>query len=200
MVSINFVTFYVIFVYFYIVFVLLYLFTYFHFFLSFFPVFTCKYILTVKKVSDDALETTGNPQLTEISAKFSLILTAVNEQTALLREVIGSKSTLSNDELVKNIGTVIKSIETEMKCKSTTSQQVASAESFQQGTEIVVEAEAMRIKASIGTIWEQKLNARKDAYWAKTRNEGFVSVHQKWIQEGTPLIIPKKLQKNRDKK
>ena len=155
---------------------------------------------TTSSVSDDAFETTGNPQLTEISAKLSLILTAVNEQTALLREVIGSKSTLSNDELVKNIGTVIKSIETEMKCKSTTSQQAAGAESFQQGTEIVVEAEAMRIKASIGTIWEQKLNARKDAYWAKTRNEGFVSVHQKWIQEGTPLIIPKKTSKNRDKK
>ena len=137
----------------------------------------------------------GNAQLTEISAKLSLILTAVNEQTALLREVIGSKCTINNDELVKNIGTVMQSIETEMKHKATTGQQAAGAGSVERGAENVMESEAMRIKASIGSTWEQKLNARKDAYWAKTRNEGYLVVHQKWIQEGTPLIIPKKLQK-----
>ena len=102
---------------------------------------------------------------------------------------------LNNDELVKNIGTVIQSIESEMKFKANTGQQAAGAHSFEKVAENVMEAEAMRIKASIGATWEQKLNARKDAYWAKTRNEGYLAVHQKWIQEGTPLIIPKKLQK-----
>ena len=43
-----------IFVYFCIVFVLFYLSTYFHFFLSFFPVFTCKYILTLKKAKAES--------------------------------------------------------------------------------------------------------------------------------------------------
>ena len=160
------------------------------------------------KTDDNTMETTssvseenytggasGNPQLTEIIAKLSLLLTAVNEQTALLREVIGSRSMLNNDELVKTIGTVIQSIESEMKFKANTGQQAAGAHSFEKVAENVMEAEAMRIKSSIGATWEQKLNARKDAYWAKTRNEGYLVVHQKWIQEGTPLIIPKKLQK-----
>ena len=96
----------------------------------------------------------GNAQLTEISAKLSLILTAVNEQTALLREVIGSNCTINNNGLVKNIGTVMQSIETEMK---------HHAGSVERGAENVMEAEAMRTKASIGSTWEQKLNARKDA-------------------------------------
>ena len=136
---------------------------------------------TTSSVSEENYisEASGNAQLTEISAKLSLILTAVNEQTALLREVIGSKCTINNDELVKNIGTVMQSIETEMKHKTTTGQQAAGAGSVERGAENIIEAEAMRIKASIGSTWEQKLNARKDAYWAKTKNEGYLVVHQK---------------------
>ena len=59
-----------------------------------------------------------------------------------------------------------------MKYKAYTGQQGTEADSFEKVAENVMEAEAMRIKASIGATWEQKLNARKDAYWAKTRSEG----------------------------
>ena len=56
------------------------------------------------------------------------------------------------------------------------------------------ENKAMRIKASIGGIWENKLQARKSAYWGYVRNSGSLRFHKKWMSTDPGIIIPRKIQ------
>lgn len=60
-------------------------------------------------------------------------------------------------------------------------------------TEDFISGEAMRIKSIISNVWERKIQARRDAYWAKVRYQGFADVHERWIEQ-TPIVIPKRLQ------
>ena len=53
----------------------------------------------------------------------------------------------------------------------------------------------MRIKASIGGIWENKLQARKSAYWGYVRNSGNLRFHEKWMSADPGIIISRKIQK-----
>ena len=57
------------------------------------------------------------------------------------------------------------------------------------------EAESMRVKSCIGPLWENKLKARKDAYWGYVKNSGNLRFHEKWMSANPRIVIPRKLQK-----
>ena len=51
------------------------------------------------------------------------------------------------------------------------------------------ENKAMRIKVSIGGLWESKLKARMSAYWGYVRNSGNLAFHEKWMSLLIPVLL-----------
>ena len=98
------------------------------------------------------------------------------------------------DTAITELPAVLKSIDEELKRKTIsnntgriTDQRYDGAKGF--------ENKAMQIKASIGGTWENKLQARKSAYWGYVRNSGNLRFHEKWMSADPGIIIPRKIQK-----
>jgi len=143
-------------------------------------------------VSNDAMVIEGeSSQLSEISAKLSLILSAINNLTEAVRDTNKKISLENTGSAVTEITKVIQEVDKTLK---STGIQKNSTTAVRNESFDAVEAEAMRIKASIAAIWDKKINARKDAYWAQVRNRGNVGFHEKWINMSPP-VIPRYLQK-----
>ena len=47
-------------------------------------------------------------------------------------------------------------------------------------------------KVAIGGTWENKLQARKSAYWGYVRNSGNLRFHEKWVSGDPGIIIQRK--------
>ena len=61
------------------------------------------------------------------------------------------------------------------------------------------ENKAMRIKARIGGIWENKHQAKKSAYWGYVRNSRNVRFHEKWMSVDPGIKIPRKYRNSKSK-
>ena len=113
----------------------------------------------------------SSKQLDEISTKLSLILQAVTDLTTAVKASNQEIAQSKTDRAITELPAVLKLIDEQLKRKTIpnntgriTDQRNDGANGF--------ENKAMRIKASIGGIWENKLQARKSAYWGYVRNSG----------------------------
>ena len=136
----------------------------------------------------------SSKQLDEISTKLSLILQAVTDLTTAVKKSNQEIAQSKTDTAITELPAVLKLIDEELKRKTIpnntgriTDQRNDGANGF--------ENKAMRIKASIGGIWENKLQARKSAYWGYVRNSGNLRFHEKWMSADPGIIIPRKIQK-----
>ena len=80
---------------------------------------------------------------------------------------------------------VLKSIDEELKRKTIPNNTGRITDQGNDGAN-GFENKVMRIKASIGEIWENKLQARKSAYWGYVRNTVETS---DFMKNGCPLIL-----------
>ena len=138
------------------------------------------------------IEEPGDKQLTEISVKLSLILTAIQDLTDVVRETNKRISPAQTETAVSEISRVVKEIDENIKKKIP--QQTAIVENTNEVRNNSFESEAMLVKNRISDLWNKKLNARRDAFWGKVRNGGHLKFYEKWISS-TPIIVPKKIQK-----
>ena len=136
----------------------------------------------------------SSKQLDEISTKLSLILQAVTDLTTAVKASNQEIAQSKTDTAITELPAVLKLIDEQLKRKTIpnntgriTDQRNDGANGF--------ENKAMRIKASIGGIWENKLQARKSAYWGYVRNSGNLRFHEKWMSADPGIIIPRKIQK-----
>ena len=128
--------------------------------------------------------TKSSKQLDEISTKLLLILQAITHLTTAVKESNQGIAQSKTDTAITELPAVLKLIDEELKRKTIpnntgriTDQRNDGANGF--------ENNAMRIKASIGGIWENKFQARKSAYWGYVRNSGNLRFHEK----GSQLIL-----------
>ena len=136
----------------------------------------------------------SSKQLDEIRTKLSLILQAVTDRTTAVKESNHEIAQSKSYTAITELPAVLKLIDEELKRKTIpnntrriTNQRNDGAYSFQN--------KATRIKASIGGIWENKLQARKGAYWGYVRNSGNLRFHEKWMSADPGIIISRKIQK-----
>ena len=139
---------------------------------------------------------TENKQLDEISSKLSLILKAIQDLSISVKETNQGNSPTRTEAAITELPSVFRLIEEEVK-RQTTSNNISNripAERMKEGVS-PFEAEAMRVKSCIGQLWENKLKARKDAYWGYVKNSGNLRFHEKWMSANPRIVIPRKLQK-----
>ena len=136
----------------------------------------------------------SSKQLEEISTNPSLILQAVTDLTTAVKASNQEIAQSKTDTAITELPAVLKLIDEQLKRKTIpnntgriTDQRNDGANGF--------ENKAMRIKASIGGIRENKLQARKSAYWGYVRNSGNLRFHEKWMSADPGIIIPRKIQK-----
>lgn len=129
-----------------------------------------------------------NRQLAEISEKLSLAISVLHE----IKDIVKRNGIASPPETT---GAVFSELSGAMKSiQETITQQAVQSVDSQPAN--ILEAEAMKIKISLGQLWNRKLNQRKNAYWAFIRNKGNLYFHEKWTKgDGSPIIIPRKFQK-----
>ena len=106
------------------------------------------------------------------------------------QEIAQSKT----DTAITELPAVLKSIDEELKRK-TIPNNTGRIKDQRNDDANGFENKAMRIKASIGGIWENKLQARKSAYWGYVRNSGNLRFHEKWMSDDAGIVTPRKIQK-----
>jgi hypothetical protein len=134
----------------------------------------------------------GDKQLGEISAKLSLILTAIQDLTDAVRHNMQQFDFAKTKNAVVNIKEVMEGIDET--ARNIPNQFYAEDTNMKENVDYF-ESEAMRIKANMNAIWEKKLNQRKYAFWGNVRNGGTLIFYERWL-ESTPIIIPRKFQKS----
>ena len=136
----------------------------------------------------------SSKQLDEISTKLSLILQAVTDLTTAVKESNQEIAQSKTDTAITELPAVLKSIDEELKRKTIPNNTGRIKDQRNDGAN-GFENKAMRIKACIGGIWENKLQARKSAYWGYVRNSGNLRFHEKWMSADAGIVIPRKIQK-----
>ena len=121
---------------------------------------------------------TENIQLDEKSSKLSLILKAIQDLSISVKETNQGNSPTRTEAAITELPSVFRLIEEEVK-RQTTSNNISNripAERMEEGVS-PFEAEAMPVNSCIGPLWENKLKARKDAYWGHVQNSGNLRFH-----------------------
>lgn len=139
------------------------------------------------------LEQREGRRLNEISKTLNLILKEIQGQTVLykkLAEHLNGENDFPRTTLNKISDTLqdVKEMLSETR-ESPSVQTVITTE-----TTPFLEEEALKVKASIGNIWENKLEKRRDTFWNYVKNEGHKKVYSRWLSQ-EEIIIPKYLQK-----
>lgn len=135
--------------------------------------------------------TSETNHLKDISTKLSEILTAIKDLTVIVQENKQSVPMEATTEVITEISQAIKGIDQKLPGVSKRIENDLICVG-NEGDDYYT-SEAMRIKNSLCNVWERKVQARKDAYWAKVRYHGNVQFYERWIQE-SPVIVPRKLQ------
>ena len=134
-----------------------------------------------------ANEETDNSQLSEISAKLSIIISAINELslTASIKETNICSASVSNEATISEISKLIKNIDESVTKRTNPEMHMDNVEMQDASRTNFLEAEAMRIRSRLSQLWEKKLIQRRDAYWAFVRNSENLEFHKNgWRKEG----------------
>jgi len=150
---------------------------------------------------------------TDTSDRFEKIMDKLNEVTNVLQNILTKFDSLITtyqkktiEQIDKNIVTEIESDleqtvvekQTAMKELQSTLHSLLEKENNQeqcnmQTMNMLIESEALRVKNSILSVWNNTFFERSKHFWQAIRNMKMSEVYQRWISS-TPVTIPRKFQ------
>ena len=143
-----------------------------------------------KSISLTDMEETEIGKLSEISSKLTKIFSAIKELTNAIKDsAIVSKSTdmvsvnPAINELSQTLQNITQNLSTQQSTRMTESSSISLAED-----------EAAKVKMQIISIWDTKMERRKDAYWNHVKNKGHSDTYSRWLN-GEKIVLPKYLQR-----
>ena len=143
-----------------------------------------------KSISLTDMEETEIGKLSEISSKLTKIFSAIKELTNAIKDsAIVSKSTdmvsvnPAINELSQTLQNITQNLSTQQSTRMTESSSISLAED-----------EAAKVKMQIISIWDTKMERRKDAYWNHVKNKGHSDTYSRWLN-GEKIVMPQYLQR-----
>ena len=134
--------------------------------------------------------------LKEISRKLSTLISAVNEIKddihGMKDQTIAKTVISTQDNHDQQIGQTLQQIQTYLERINTPQLDEAVIQDPSQPN-ILIEEDALRIKARISKIWDVNLKARRLSYWQALRNQNIANKYEEWASLDK-IILPQWIQ------
>ena len=131
--------------------------------------------------------------LKEISSKLSTLISAVNkikDDIHGMKDQTIAKTVISTqDNHNQQIGQTLQQIQTYLERINTPQLDEAVIQDPSQPN-ILIEEDALRIKARISKIWDLNLKAKRLSYWQALRNQNIANKYEEWASPGQDNTTP----------